>query len=125
MRIASPVRLYRGRSLGPSLASPVSPESRAPSDSPTCEGRSPSRVHTFALGALLAALGGCAHRGEPPVVRVVDGTARPGRFVSPYEYEHFLRAERCAALADYACAIDGYQRALLGAEEDPFVLARL
>lgn len=73
----------------------------------------------------LGAASGCVRGPRSTVVRRVDGAERPGRFVSPYEYEHFVRAERCAALADFACAVAGYENALLGAEEDPYVLARL
>lgn len=73
----------------------------------------------------LAPTGGCVRGPSAAVVRRVGGAERPGRFVSPYEYEHFVRAERCAALSDFVCAAEGYENALLGADEDPYVLARL
>lgn len=47
------------------------------------------------------------------------------RFVSPYTYEHFIRAELAVAVGDLRAAAQGYRRALAGADEDPLVIARL
>jgi Tfp pilus assembly protein PilF len=82
----------------------------------------------FALG-----FGGCAHSPvhQAPVVLSADGQtaagARPAavRFVSPYTYEWFIRAELFVAQGDLAQAADAYRRALAGADEDPLVVARL
>jgi len=52
-------------------------------------------------------------------------TAVAPRFVSPYTYEHFIRAELAVANGDLRAAADGYRRALAGADEDPLVIARL
>lgn len=49
----------------------------------------------------------------------------PPRFVSPYTYEHFIRAELAAAKGDLRAAAEGYRRALAGADEDALVIARL
>lgn len=77
----------------------------------------------FANGfwACEASRGGSA----PMTVRRIEGILRPGRIVSPYSYEWFIRAELYAARGDDEQAIKAYRLALTGPDEDPFVLARL
>ena len=49
---------------------------------------------------VLLAVAGC-HFGEPVVTRTLAGERREGAFVSPFEYEHFLRAELAVALTPF------------------------
>ncbi|MBX3250935.1 MAG: hypothetical protein KF901_27405 [Myxococcales bacterium] len=79
------------------------------------------------VGGLLAlvALSACHTARPTTVVRVLGGERRPGPFVSPYAYEHFLRAELAAARGDDEAAIEGYARARLGPSDDALVAARL
>jgi tetratricopeptide (TPR) repeat protein len=76
------------------------------------------------LVALLALLGACRPAVPSTVVRVVDGEPREGAFVSPYAYEHFLRAELAAARGDDASAAESYELARLGPSDDALVAAR-
>ncbi|MGD8861567.1 MAG: hypothetical protein PVI30_16275 [Myxococcales bacterium] len=60
--------------------------------------------------------------------RAADAGARRAAapiFVSPHSYEWFVRAEVLAARGDDRGAARAYEMALAGAEEDPYVLARL
>ncbi len=78
-------------------------------------------------------LAACAHsplhRAPVPVAANepsgVEVPAAPVRFVSPYTYEWFIRAELFVAQGDLPQAADAYRRALAGADEDPLVVARL
>jgi tetratricopeptide (TPR) repeat protein len=86
-----------------------------------------SCVATVAAGLLLL---GCAAPALPPIgsasPALGSGAARPGpRFVSPYAYEWFVRAELARSQGDPAGAVQGYERVLAGDTEDPYVLARL
>jgi tetratricopeptide (TPR) repeat protein len=74
--------------------------------------------------ASLALLGACRPAVPSTVVRVVDGEPREGAFVSPYAYEHFLRAELAAARGDDASAAESYELARLGPSDDALVAAR-
>src|SRR5262245_18084499 len=47
------------------------------------------------------------------------------RFVSPYSYEWFIRAELHVAAGRYAEAVEAYEMALTSADDDAYVLARL
>lgn len=66
-----------------------------------------------------------APSGSNAATRTPESSASVPRFVSPYTYEHFIRAELARAKGDLAGAIDGYRRALAGADEDTLVIARL
>lgn len=74
--------------------------------------------------ASLALLGACHPAVPSTVVRVMDGEPREGAFVSPYAYEHFLRAELAAARGDDASAAESYELARLGPSDDALVAAR-
>lgn len=75
----------------------------------------------------------CAHAPlhEAPSITDADREGPDGtltttvRFVSPYTYEWFIRAELFAAQGDLVRAADAYRQALAGADEDPLVIARL
>ncbi len=75
--------------------------------------------------ALLALLVACGSRPPPTVTRILGGERRVGAFVSPYAYEHFIRAELAAATGDDATAIHEYGLARLGPQDDVLVIARL
>jgi tetratricopeptide (TPR) repeat protein len=79
------------------------------------------------LGAwLVTAACGCAAKPARPVEAVPPApAAAPRRFVSPYSYEWFVRAELLAARGQHAAAVEAYRMALTSADEDPYVLARL
>lgn len=55
----------------------------------------------------------------------MGGVRHEGRFIPPYCYEWFVRAERFAALGELEKAVEAYRLALTGPEEDAFILARL
>jgi tetratricopeptide (TPR) repeat protein len=59
------------------------------------------------------------------IERKIAGRMWIGRFVSPYSYEWFIRAELYVARGQDALAVEAYRRALAGPEEDSLVLARL
>jgi hypothetical protein len=87
----------------------------------------PRRVRscaTFGFAAVATLLGACRPAVPSTVVRVVDGEPREGAFVSPYAYEHFLRAELAAARGDDASAAESYELARLGPSDDALVAAR-
>lgn len=85
--------------------------------------RARARAST-ALVVLVALLGGCRPAVPTEVARVVGGERRVGPFVSPYAYEHFLRAELAAAGGDDATAAEEYALARLGPSDDALVAAR-
>lgn len=80
------------------------------------------------LAAACASAGGVEHVAprtvSPPESQPEDAEAAV-RFVSPYTYEHFIRAELARAQGDLEAAAVGYRHALTGADEDPLVIARL
>jgi tetratricopeptide (TPR) repeat protein len=63
--------------------------------------------------------------GSPPITRTIGGRARPGIFVSPYSYEHFVRGELAFIAGDLRGAAQAYERARAGPEDDPLLIARL
>lgn len=73
--------------------------------------------------ALLAC--GCGGFGAGTIVRTVGGESRPGIFVSPYSYEHFIRGELAELRGDLREAAEEYRQARAGPEDDPLLLARL
>jgi tetratricopeptide (TPR) repeat protein len=86
-----------------------------------------ARAALLALAACACACAGAAHEPGAPPPRVA-GQARPPappRFISPHSYEWFVRAELLLARGERAKAVEAYRLALAGAEEDPYVLARL
>jgi len=94
-------------------------------------GTPPARNH-FAGWFVLLSLMACGH-GSLYVAPITSNdeptqpttTAPQTRFVSPYTYEWFIRAELFRAQGKLAQAAGAYRRALAGADEDPLVLARL
>lgn len=81
----------------------------------------PIRVH--ALLAFIPLLAACG-AGAYPVARVLDGEVREGVFVSPYAYEHFMRAELAVAAGDDETALREYALARTGPADDAYVIAR-
>lgn len=69
---------------------------------------------------LLVACGGRAY----PIERVVEGEVHEGVFVSPYAYEHFMRAELAVAAGDDETALGEYALARTGPADDAYVIAR-
>jgi predicted Zn-dependent protease len=49
----------------------------------------------------------------------------PRPFVSPYAYEHFVRAELAHARGQHAAAAEEYRMALTSGDDDPYLFARL
>ena len=73
---------------------------------------------------------GCARPvrvAPPPTAAGAKPGAAPSarNFASPYGYEWFLRAELLRGRGQLAAACEAYRAALAGADEDPYVLARL
>ncbi|NOY94204.1 MAG: hypothetical protein GXP55_23750 [Deltaproteobacteria bacterium] len=88
-------------------------------------GRGPQLARELAsLGLLTLGLTACLARTPPTITRVLAGERTQGAFVSPYAYEHYLRAEMAAARGDHAGAAREFATARLGAEDDPFLVAR-
>lgn len=75
------------------------------------------------LQALL--LIGCGAFWSPQITRRVGGESRPGNYVSPYSYEHFIRGELAEMRGDLREAAEEYRLSRAGPADDPFVLARL
>ena len=75
------------------------------------------------LAALLLIQVGCGGRTYP-VARVVDGEVHEGVFVSPYAYEHFMRAELAVAAGDDEAALREYALARTGPADDAYVISR-
>ncbi len=77
-------------------------------------------------GLLLSALlGGCGAYGSYPITRTVGGQTRQGVFVSPPQYEDFVRGELALAAGDFRSAAESYERARSGGDDDPLLCARL
>ncbi len=87
------------------------------------------------LSMALALLGACAS-AAPATQPASAGSAKaapaappraskPRPFISPHSYEWFVRAEVLMARGAHEGAVAAYRMALAGAEEDPYVLARL
>lgn len=79
-------------------------------------------------GLLTAAvvLGGCIGGGRSPIItRTVGGRERPGIFVSPYSYEHFVRGELAYQRGALREAAEEFRLARAGPEDDPLLIARL
>ncbi len=80
-----------------------------------------------AVGCALLAWGcGGAVATEPAATPAAAGApaARP-RFVSPYSYEWFVRAELLEARGQHAAAAEAYRMAMADADDDPYLFARL
>jgi len=88
---------------------------------------SSDRKSLLRVAWLAAAASGCASgpSATPPKTVPPMTAAAPRRFVSPYSYEWFVRAELLAARGQDAAAAEAYRMALTSADEDPYVLARL
>ncbi len=74
---------------------------------------------------LFALILACGSRRPPTVARIMSGERHIGPFVSPYAYEHFVRAELAALAGDDEEAVAEYELARLGPADDTLVLARL
>ena len=79
-------------------------------------------ILTAALGLALTA---CGAFGTPTITRTVGGESRPGIFVSPFSYEHFVRGELAEIRGDLREAAEEYRLARAGPEDDPMLIARL
>jgi predicted Zn-dependent protease len=86
-----------------------------------------ARAALLALFACACACAGAAREPQSPGARVAEHARPPSppRFISPHSYEWFVRAELLAARGERASAVEAYRIALAGADEDPYVLARL
>ncbi len=73
----------------------------------------------------ILACGAADYPSDQIVVRQIAGVRRTGRFVPPFCYEWFVRAELFAARGELDKAVEAYRLALTGPEEDVFVLTRL
>ncbi|MBZ0115812.1 MAG: tetratricopeptide repeat protein, partial [Sandaracinaceae bacterium] len=70
-------------------------------------------------------LAGCGDTQGWQVTRTVGGRVRTGPFVSPYAYEHFVRAELANIQGNLRAAELEYRRARTGPTDDPLLIARL
>jgi len=84
---------------------------------------SAERFAPLLISLTLAACGPLA--GTTQITRTVGGASRPGIFVSPYSYEHFIRAELAEQAGDLPLAAQEYRLARAGPEDDPLLIARL
>lgn len=84
-----------------------------------------SRLTIWAAIAATTLVVACGSAPEPRIVRRIGGERRAGAFVSPHQYEWFVRGEIATAYGRHEEAAEAYRMALAGAEEDPLVLARL
>jgi tetratricopeptide (TPR) repeat protein len=82
-------------------------------------------LRACALGLLLVVAAGCGGTPSYPVTRRLDGERVEGSFVSPFSYEHYVRAELAIARGDLESAAEELTLTRAGPEEDPLVLARL
>jgi predicted Zn-dependent protease len=85
------------------------------------------------LSLITLAFAACATRlpASPSTALKEPPSAEPGRrpmvarFISPYTYEWFVRAELARAAGRLPQAIEAYQAALASADEEPEIMARL
>ncbi|MFO0686557.1 MAG: hypothetical protein U0234_31140 [Sandaracinus sp.] len=77
----------------------------------------------IAIAAVL--LGGCVRYGSYPITRTVGGETRRGVFVSPPQYESFVRGELAFAQGDFRGAAEAYERARASGDDDALLCARL
>jgi tetratricopeptide (TPR) repeat protein len=81
------------------------------------------------LSCLIPALAcGCGASGSPTAHGAPSparNAAAPRPFVSPYAYEHFIRAELASARGQHAEAIESYRMALTSGDDEPYLFARL
>lgn len=84
----------------------------------------PPRLRWLALALVITS--GCGGMfGSPIITRRVGGAERPGIFVSPFSYEHFVRGELAFLRGDLREALEEYQLARAGPEDDPLLVARI
>lgn len=76
-------------------------------------------------GLLSLTLIGCGMGSGYVIERTVGGEQRLGTFVAPHSYEHFVLGELARERGAYAEAIEHYELARAGAEDDPLLIARL
>ena len=77
--------------------------------------------HAVGCGASTAPATTGASQATPPP----KTTPAPRPFVSPYAYEHFIRAELASARGQHAIAIELYRMALTSGDDDPYLFSRL
>lgn len=82
-------------------------------------------VTRLLLALALATTSGCIRYGSYPITRTVGGEARVGVFVSPPQYESFVRGELALAQGDFRAAADAYERARASGDDDVLLCARL
>lgn len=80
---------------------------------------------TVALFCSLGALSACRGSASHTIPRRLDGVAQRGPFVSPFSYEHYVRAELAAAQGDWETASAQFEMALAGSDPDAYLLSRL
>ncbi len=85
----------------------------------------PSVVARCALLALALSSGCGGMYGSGVITRRVGGQEREGIFVSPFSYEHFVRGELAYLAGDLRLALEEYQLARAGPEDDPLLIARI
>lgn len=71
----------------------------------------------------LVVLTGCG-AGSYTIERTLGGVVRPGPFVPPYAYEHYVRGELALASSDFGLAASEFELARSGADDDPLLCAR-
>lgn len=74
---------------------------------------------------LAIALAGCGGSGGYAIERTVGGEQRLGTFVAPHSYEHFVLGELARGRGAFEEAIEHYELARAGAEDDPLLIARI
>ena len=67
----------------------------------------------------------CGTFRDGQITRTLAGESRPGIFVSPFSYEHFIRAELAEVRGDLRRAAEEYRLARAGPEDDALLIARL
>lgn len=72
----------------------------------------------------MSTLAACSRPPTPTIVREVDDAPVRGPFVSPYAYEHFVRAEIARGRGEHEEALEHYRRARAGAADDVLLAAR-
>jgi tetratricopeptide (TPR) repeat protein len=83
-----------------------------------------SLVGPYAATFVLLFASGCV-RDAAPIPRVLDGTQTLSPFVSPHQYEWFVRGELALAAGDLDAAAVAFEQARLGPADDVLVVIRL
>jgi tetratricopeptide (TPR) repeat protein len=83
-----------------------------------------SLVGPYAAVCVLLFASGCV-RDAAPIPRVLDGAETLSPFVSPHQYEWFVRGELALAAGDLDAAAVAFEQARLGPADDVLVVIRL